>query len=1832
MSTMEHLFMQIFERRGWIHAQLRQQGESYSESLASNLLAHGCRPPPWLLASGSECSAGIDPKEMNREQLISGILFARPRFTTPSVNHSSLFTLPSVRGDNVSQSSSIFNGTCALDQAVPDDCPKDREQGSDVPVESQISDGYDGVDPLARVQRSRSRQRDLETRLRKKQRTAKHEVEMSSMGGDGFTGRMTRSMAAALKADHAKRELKPMNLLGADLDRRKVTRTRSQKLKSPDMLLKLEETSTVKEEGFPAAVGSLTNIHTVSSIITENFANNGNGAAIQSCAVGTEESDRIVTVSSPACSGLGIGNIAGSRMSDLKSIVEPKQLLFDVMEEHGLHGISTKGFEKVTQGIPDVMDFSKSEALHTVTEGLPFQDFSRGHDPSVTTQFQGEYALPAGEIMCTVDGSIGVSNKNLELEKFDFKDSECASHPSPGIDSLSYLCGSLSKPKCGTSESRLHCSAVGDSALNASNLQDTHRKGSLGCLVHSMTEPQHREIQGNSSKGILLKTDVLESAEEFIMQNSEAQNSSPTRWLHGDNLSHSGQIIHRMPAGEPAIKVRCGNKLLEVDDLESASHLTGHLDGLQVASGSSLECIEQSVSKESCSGSIGMVPSKPLEANVFAETVHFSSEVINGTTLEKEDNNSSHQIPLTMSEAVPIVEKKQCGSLETTDVFLENNQLVQVDTLHTTEVISCLEEADSSSHGCEHSDLHAKEDSECNCQTTIESRMAAQVLVMSSLTTISRAHENTSSDPFSSGGCLSNEDCLLDNHVDLSSHVMLLHDDRIERTMQSSVLNAQEECQERFIKRKTDSTVPQSTNSSLSNTSVPFETCQVLIDAEENRTIDIGEPRVMEPIITPVRGKTQNAVVKVMQFPRNSYTSDKSSSCTLNSSKRVDDNPMDFMEKHITGETSNGGDVPHLLPEACPLSRNSVNVEEEYGSCEMNAIQDKLTLCGTGSQNAPPRNRYFLRSLTSHVKNSGYCKSNETSVVSCVKPPLKATDDSCGITWPKRRKMDRSNNIFATSHRMRSKPLLHAKEGNDDIGKITAESDSITIMESVPLQLSGEAEAEIPGMALQGISEELCKVKKRRITKGGEGEITTLPFTCAPSVHSLVESFRGFRDSIKDEVDHNALENATLGQSVNLGKIYDSSLLDGKKILNTSDSAVFPPYDNDLFGGGESHETMPEFEGFSITVPSLMENGVVVDYSDFSGLTEKRTSLVERLCKSNSVLTPLSRPSAKYKINEIPDVYQSLPSGILLDHMKLSNSLEFHSVSMDQIRASRDANLTNLFSNLGPEFDSSLLGGSLSQSIPSSSRRFGSGVGKPPLTPPVGKISQRIISGRSFASSEKVGSNPELICFRIDENSCMTEENKHLCELEDTSEDKVGSGSGMVSNNRKALGDVTSRYQNAQSVVSGSTKSPEKGSLDSVCTELYFQTQMEVNPRYTDDGKCKAAEKENSFLLASGGSLQNPAESLSRMSGKPDLSVKGKERIAGHTILGKGGNPSNIVSNISSFIPLVRQKQQAAAPAAGKRDIKVKALEAAEAAKRLEEKRQNDRAMRKAAAKLERDRLEQENTRLLELQQKQKEEARKKKEADIAARKRQREDGERKEKEKKQRCMQETKKPQRLGGEKLLREKEEKRPLRKALEDKELRKKQLVEDEKRQNNVDTHKGVAGCGKASVVEPSITEVLGIDNRHASNSLEAHDSVKESNGVEQVRNNLDNIQNAIQDRMSITKASEDFQSYEISPYKDSDDEDGEEDTRRRMKRVPSWAREECLKQILLSNKHIDPMEFFSRKRFFNLSEVLTPRVLRQPLSQLRHLQSLRLEHLVRWPLLRLPLDRFDFLALN
>lgn len=94
----------------------------------------------------------------------------------------------------------------------------------------------------------------------------------------------------------------------------------------------------------------------------------------------------------------------------------------------------------------------------------------------------------------------------------------------------------------------------------------------------------------------------------------------------------------------------------------------------------------------------------------------------------------------------------------------------------------------------------------------------------------------------------------------------------------------------------------------------------------------------------------------------------------------------------------------------------------------------------------------------------------------------------------------------------------------------------------------------------------------------------------------------------------------------------------------------------------------------------------------------------------------------------------------------------------------------------------------------------------------------------------------------------------------------------------------------------------------------------------------------------------------------------------------------------------------------------MKALEIAEAAKRHEAKKENERKMRKEALKVERARMGQENLRQMELTKKMKEEDRKKRDADIAAKKRHREEEERKEKERKRKRIEESRRMKRDEG------------------------------------------------------------------------------------------------------------------------------------------------------------------------------------------------------------------------
>ncbi|CAL5392563.1 unnamed protein product [Camellia sinensis] len=317
-----------------------------------------------------------------------------------------------------------------------------------------------------------------------------------------------------------------------------------------------------------------------------------------------------------------------------------------------------------------------------------------------------------------------------------------------------------------------------------------------------------------------------------------------------------------------------------------------------------------------------------------------------------------------------------------------------------------------------------------------------------------------------------------------------------------------------------------------------------------------------------------------------------------------------------------------------------------------------------------------------------------------------------------------------------------------------------------------------------------------------------------------------------------------------------------------------------------------------------------------------------------------------FKLHGTPDLYQSVPNG-LLEHMDLRSTLNLNDDGGKHLR-----------------------------------------------------LWDRI-SSNSSSSGKQRSLNPELTCFPIEEDPSISGENENIDEVADTIQEDISS-TLMTRAKRQPLAEIKEACVNPPTSVSAAERFPDRNSLDSTNTEVsatgaQSRIKQKLGNCYSNKRRCTNEAKENRSLSISTNCIKKATESLNNRFSKPKLSGKTSLRKSGQNLLERESKRNNIVSNITFFLPLVQQKQ-AAAVGTGKRDIKVKALEAAEAAKRLEEKRQNERKMKKDALKLKRERKKQENLRQMEKNKKKKEEEQKKKDADMAARKRLRKEGEGKKK------------------------------------------------------------------------------------------------------------------------------------------------------------------------------------------------------------------------------------------
>ncbi|KAI7739635.1 hypothetical protein M8C21_020487 [Ambrosia artemisiifolia] len=445
-----------------------------------------------------------------------------------------------------------------------------------------------------------------------------------------------------------------------------------------------------------------------------------------------------------------------------------------------------------------------------------------------------------------------------------------------------------------------------------------------------------------------------------------------------------------------------------------------------------------------------------------------------------------------------------------------------------------------------------------------------------------------------------------------------------------------------------------------------------------------------------------------------------------------------------------------------------------------------------------------------------------------------------------------------------------------------------------------------------------------------------------------------------------------------------------------------------------SDEITPVYEGFIIDDETEKvnvgnnEGGVNFDTLEIPSTTIERASIIEQMCKSAIMQTPMSQFSSSFKQHQVQGLYGFMADGIL-DHMDIGTSVSIDEDSRKNLQTS-DSGVTNIDSIFAQQ----------------QKNDYGTPFywpSKNHYSSPVGKLWER--SASSSGSSEiQLSSNPDLTCFPIEEDPSSNEENENPEEMPDELQENVipdveNENPIIVSTEKKIerkenddevvvefqeplIESTEVSTQHGKHVSMSSMKYPDRYSSNSVSIDVSVprtRDKVKYKPKIPHGIKVSRYEDNRNSSIATRASTRgnlsvNSTSKSSMKSGIPRLSQKEAKR-------------NNIVSNIASFIPMVKQKQ-AAAVCTGKRDIKVKALEAAEAAKRREQEKENERKLKKEALKLERARIEKENIKERELNlEKQK---LKKKEADIAARKRQREEEEKKQLAKKRKLAAEAQK------------------------------------------------------------------------------------------------------------------------------------------------------------------------------------------------------------------------------
>uniref|UniRef100_A0A803LQ79 Inner centromere protein ARK-binding domain-containing protein n=1 Tax=Chenopodium quinoa TaxID=63459 RepID=A0A803LQ79_CHEQI len=589
-------------------------------------------------------------------------------------------------------------------------------------------------------------------------------------------------------------------------------------------------------------------------------------------------------------------------------------------------------------------------------------------------------------------------------------------------------------------------------------------------------------------------------------------------------------------------------------------------------------------------------------------------------------------------------------------------------------------------------------------------------------------------------------------------------------------------------------------------------------------------------------------------------------------------------------------------------------------------------------------------------------------------------------------------------------------------------------------------------------------------------------------------------------------------------KVHEFKLSIGSPLMECMEVAEVDQTILEFMKGTEVDQTIPEFDRFvigenTVDAQSYREKFTHEEVPILDNKVD-RNSLSEIICRSATFGTPVSPFPSGCKMYLAPGIYSSVPNGLLEN--------------------------IDLPSNLLPS-GSAFLGKSHSDFFSFPGRQYGWEIKKPFLSP-VGKGFEGATS--KSASSDKLGSsNLELTCFPIQEDPESGEEEvndavntgveknsstmKNSTNIEPPLDVTLQSTSSLApdhADERDCLESVSTDVKRTDSRTrSGVYKDSSydialqnesflaPDDADKRCSQVSGSTEIGTFETHNDSKKSSMGQKRsmqtrfgkenNGFSVGAYSSKKHSKPHSSRFS-KPKLSGKSSLRSRGQSLSEKEQKRNNIVSNIKSFVPLVQQKQ-AATVVPEKRDVKVKALQAAEAAKRAAEIRENERNQKKEAMKLERAREGRAHQRM------------------------------------------------------------------------DFNEKTEEQLDKRYEGEDSEKAV---NKLVIVGSDIRETDGVLSTLIDHKMSTGSSaVGKVSAVDVVESSTPNV-----DCDKPTHRTSVPQSYDISPYQCSDDEEDEVDRIQNKKFVPTWASKSCVSLAISSLQHVDPDVIFPPGCFCSLEE--------------------------------------------